>query len=668
MKSGTSSAMPRLYLHAFICFAVVFTVYALTASEHVGLEDDGIFLMAAFDNGVAHPPGYPLFTLLGWVASQIPISTVAWRVHMLSALAGALTCVVIWRISLHYTRQLPAAYLAGIGFGLSSIVWSQSIVAEVYSLNSLLFFCVYYILLKASDSDFPALSGRTALAGGLLAGLGLSLHWPLFVLASLGLLPFLWRLKRLLLVRAPVIAAGLVLGLSPFVWMVYRSQAPDIAAFYGPIANWDEFIHYVLRKGYASVDVSPTAGITDQVQFALFSLRITATEYSFIAVPFMLLGIAYLFRTGGRARAMATVLGFAGPALLLPFLLHFDFDYFHQALFRVYPIPAYGFAAFWLAAGAANAANYIAGHLGPHLTILQPRWFVSMALLAVIVISNLPPHIRANDSLAEDYARMVLKELPENAILWLDSDLTTGPIGYLHRIASVRPDVALYNSRGFVFPGRLFRYNRQTDEEEKAMIERFIAATERPIVYIDQLNHPYGNRNLGLFLIADKALEKTGYEVIYNDDIVQFLHNNLISDPGRDPWSIMHRDKLISDYGTLLAQLVSSIAEWKTNDWMLAELEQVSQNLHGALAIARVFILSTDPDWAMADASLAQAEALLNNAHFKRTRADLYFFKGLSLEQRGDIKQSKEWYCKSWRAWPSRDSESFGRVDDDCKE
>ena len=72
---------------------VIFMVYLFSAPKGVVLEDDGLFLMAAWFNGIAHPPGYPLYTLFSHLATWIPAGTVAYRVHLLSAI---FFCTCMW--------------------------------------------------------------------------------------------------------------------------------------------------------------------------------------------------------------------------------------------------------------------------------------------------------------------------------------------------------------------------------------------------------------------------------------------------------------------------------------------------------------------------------------------------------------------------------------------
>ena len=114
-------------------------VYVLTLSHTVAFEDDGLFLMAGAHLGIAHPPGYPIYTLILHLFMQLPFGTPAFLGHLSSAFLGALACGGVYLCArLLGAAALPALAAAWL-FGASEHVWSQSIIAEVYALNSLLF-------------------------------------------------------------------------------------------------------------------------------------------------------------------------------------------------------------------------------------------------------------------------------------------------------------------------------------------------------------------------------------------------------------------------------------------------------------------------------------------------------------------------------------------------
>ena len=59
--------------HLLFVFLIVFVIYLWSAPQTVVLEDDGYFILAAYFNGTAHPPGYPLYTLLGHLSTDISL-------------------------------------------------------------------------------------------------------------------------------------------------------------------------------------------------------------------------------------------------------------------------------------------------------------------------------------------------------------------------------------------------------------------------------------------------------------------------------------------------------------------------------------------------------------------------------------------------------------------
>ena len=233
----------------------LFAVYALTAPRTVTLEDDGLFILAALDAGVAHPPGYPLFVLAGHLFSRLPLGTPAYRLHLMSALFGALACAVLYLLGRRMRAPAWAAAAAALGWGLSEHFWSQAIITEVYTLNALLCVATFHFCLRARGNG--ELDGRSLDLAALCFGLGLANHWPLTGLALAGFLLVLLPGRRRLPGHLPRLAliAGGVAALC-YLWMWWRSRQP-VTAFYGPIDDLRSFWFFVSRQGYAEVDRQP---------------------------------------------------------------------------------------------------------------------------------------------------------------------------------------------------------------------------------------------------------------------------------------------------------------------------------------------------------------------------------------------------------------------------
>ena len=98
--SQFTSAVSRLAQHwdSLLLFAAFFSLYAFTLSPDILPADSGEFQVVVPLLGVAHPPGFALYTLLGKLfISLIPYGTPAYRLNLFSAFLGALTLVVVNR-------------------------------------------------------------------------------------------------------------------------------------------------------------------------------------------------------------------------------------------------------------------------------------------------------------------------------------------------------------------------------------------------------------------------------------------------------------------------------------------------------------------------------------------------------------------------------------------
>lgn len=115
-SESSSSTMPT---SVFVGLAT-FAVYACTAYPSVSGGDSGELIVAACNFGVAHPPGYPTFTLLArlFLTLLAPLGgSPAWRVNMLSVTCGAIAAALIHATTQRLTRSNWAGHLSDDFFG-----------------------------------------------------------------------------------------------------------------------------------------------------------------------------------------------------------------------------------------------------------------------------------------------------------------------------------------------------------------------------------------------------------------------------------------------------------------------------------------------------------------------------------------------------------------------
>lgn len=168
------------WLVAGIVFVIALVIYLYTVSPTVAFWDVGEFLACSHILGVPHPPGTPLFVLVGRIFSLLPIfPEIAMRINFMSVLSGTLTAAlasllisrVIRSFKIVKTESMEkwiptVAGVAGALFILFAFsVWDNSLEAEVYSPSTLIGFGIIYLTVLWRDR-FEAHKAVGAVAGG----------------------------------------------------------------------------------------------------------------------------------------------------------------------------------------------------------------------------------------------------------------------------------------------------------------------------------------------------------------------------------------------------------------------------------------------------------------------------------------------------------------------
>src|SRR2546423_7214912 len=124
----------------------------LTLAPSVTLWDSGEFLAAIHSLGVPHPPGTPLYVLLGKVWGIVfgSVFGFARAINLLSAVSTAFGCGILTSLFAKWTEDGLAGIAAGLTAGLMSTLWLNATETEVYAL-AFLFGC--FILWSARSEE-----------------------------------------------------------------------------------------------------------------------------------------------------------------------------------------------------------------------------------------------------------------------------------------------------------------------------------------------------------------------------------------------------------------------------------------------------------------------------------------------------------------------------------
>lgn len=416
-------------------------VYGWTASRTLTFGDSGELIAASWRGGLAHPPGYPLYTTIaGAVLHVLPWGEPALRTNLLSALAAAAACGVIAVTARGMTGSALGGIAAGGIVATSSVVWSTATETEVYALHALLL----ALLLEASRR------GRLLLAAAAL-GWGLA-HHPTIVLALPSALllaaPAIReaRPRRIALAAAVAIAIPLALDAT----LLLRA-ARDPGAW-GGVSSLPSLLAHLGASRYLSYDLGWAALVRPEGWSV-----VARTLVSGLAVTGAVAAFAGARGLKTRDRWAMVLLAAAGVAFALRYATE-DVD-----VFLIPTIVAVGV----LAAGAVAVLEVRASRVIAAV--------VAGLIVAIPLAANARRADRHGDSAAAYYAADMLATLPENATLFTDGD-DAFVLAYATQVRGDRPDVNLIDRRGLLFASARF-YGADTGDERRMIRE--IAEIER---------------------------------------------------------------------------------------------------------------------------------------------------------------------------------------------
>lgn len=443
------------FLSAVVMGGFFLAVYAATAAPGVLPADSGEMQLVAADLGVAHPPGFPLFTLLGHAATRLPIPTSpALKLNLLSAATSALSLVLLFLTTFRMTRSLAASITAALALGSSATFWATATTANVRSLTGLFAALAFYALVnfasgserhRASESAVPRLTkgthDRHLLVFAAAVGFGITHHASLVFISAVFFV-FLGITEPSLLLtprrwRAPALA-GLA-GLIPLAYLPWRGWASNTGASVtgatGALTTVNGFLDHVLARGF-------------QGDFFYFSdpavlwqrFRVIGNVMTFQFPPMLLLGMILGFLLlVWRDRRAAFLLGGS-------FAIHAFITATYRAPQTVeYMLPAYFPAVICLGYAASNLMDLSRKRFSQLGIALVSFLFLSAAIQMVENFQSFS-YLR-RDSSTVDYTERIFRDAPANSAVLADWHWVT-PLNYKQRVEGIRPDLRI----DFVYP------------------------------------------------------------------------------------------------------------------------------------------------------------------------------------------------------------------------
>jgi len=283
---------------AVVLFLAAEILYLRTMAPTFSFWDCGEFIATACTLGIPHPPGAPLFLLLGRLFSMIPLfSDTGARVNLISTLASAatimLTYLITVRLIILYRKSEPdlwssaekisaygGAVIGAFALALSDSFWFNAVEAEVYALSSLFTALVAWLILRWYEEEPKSGHERWLLLVMYVIGLSIGVH--LLSLLAVFAVALLYFFKKFEVTFKSF--ALLILASSALFFMIYIGIIKVLPILL-QLTSWWGFLLFLVVLGYA-VWYSHTHRkvLMNTLLMSLFLIIIGYTSYGMIFV------------------------------------------------------------------------------------------------------------------------------------------------------------------------------------------------------------------------------------------------------------------------------------------------------------------------------------------------------------------------------------------------
>ena len=202
-------------IFGFICGLIAFLVYSLTVEPTASYWDCAEYISTSAKLQIGHPPGAPLFQMLGAIFSILAfdLEQIAFTVNMMSVTSSAFTIVFLfWSISLitkkilglsdvieknEIIKVFGSSFLGALTFTFTDSFWFNAVEAEVYAMATLILSILFWLGLKWESEFDTERSDRWLILISFVIGLSFGVHFMgLLALPSIGLIYYFKKYSK----------------------------------------------------------------------------------------------------------------------------------------------------------------------------------------------------------------------------------------------------------------------------------------------------------------------------------------------------------------------------------------------------------------------------------------------------------------------------------------
>jgi hypothetical protein len=471
----------RNTIFLFLSFLIPFFVYIITAAPDVTFTDSGELAGAAVTLGVPHPTGYPLFTILGFLWSLLPLPfSKIYSLNLFSGLLTSISSLVFFLLIKSIFQHLPdliksyhpvtqkkgqksnrkphilkklnendillLSLISALFYSFAFTIWSQATYIEVYSLQILIINLIILFLIEgAFEQDNKA---RYFLLSAMTLGLGFTNHMSTIMLVPAFIFIFFkqpgesWDFSASRIKFGLLLLLTFILPLSLYIYLPLRSSSL-------PEFNWgwvhrgfDYFLYHVQGKqfqewmgftkilkaifGSSEIGLSATFKEVSEIwnKNSEIFFKLLPGQLAWLGLISLILGFYVTYKINKTF--------FFFLALVIIFCIAFAFNY------PIHDIDSYFSTAYiGLIIFSAIGLYWFADKYNRIIPFL-----FAFPLLQLII--NFSENDRSDDVTVKEYTQFITNNLEPNAVILSSQwDYWLSAFWYKQRIEGLRKDVTI---------------------------------------------------------------------------------------------------------------------------------------------------------------------------------------------------------------------------------
>lgn len=474
-----------------ILFLNTFLLYLYTSFPTIAAyRDSGELATVGYLLGIAHPPGYPLYTMLVYLLSRlIPFGNFAYRVNILSGIFSSFTALVLFNLftkirkkifvnSEHLTFLL---YFVVLCFSFGYLQWYLSLVSEMYTLNTFFASLVLLLSFLYFDDDKKYIYLLFFTFGlGVTNRLDLIFFSPFLVLT---LADFIKKEKSYKISKTVFLFFLFLLGFSCYFYLPIRSTSQPYIDWNDP-QNLERFLGTLTRKTHGStLDLissyyRPFENFKEGLEFYLLHL---SKNLGYIGLVFVILGIK----------------------LKTYYDLSLFLSWFLSAIYFIYkanmPPNPHSLAILEAHFLLPNVIVWLWFMLGllylykKFSKLLIYLFFIVVFILFFNLMSNYKKLNKRNNFYAYDYTVNVLRSLSPKSLLIVKEDVQVFSLWYRYFVEGRRKDISIIASglSGSSWYQSMYRFYLKENDKEEFFIGALLTSEDWKLFIEKNLNMGY---------------------------------------------------------------------------------------------------------------------------------------------------------------------------------